>query len=338
MGTTTERLVSFVDFGPTVLSLAGVEIPRHMQGEPFLGRAATRPREYVYGLRDRMDERYDIIRSVRDQRYKYIRNYRPDLPYAQHLNYAEQGPTLQSIRRLHSEGTLPQALALFMSPTKPPEELYDTENDPYELKNLAESPEHRSTLERLRQAHVKWMEDTLDLALVPEPELRARSRGSNPYELVRRADNTIPLKRLREAAVTAQQGEAALSKIADLLKHDDAAVRYWGCIGLASQPKATSASEAALAAALSDASGTVRVAAADALVRLDRPDKALSVLVAGLSDDNEWVRLAAMHGLDRLEDKARPALAEIKRATSDSNGYVGRVAEHALKTLGESAE
>jgi hypothetical protein len=62
------------------------------------------------------------------------------------------------------------------------------------------------------------------------------------------------------------------------------------------------------------------------------------VLVAGLSDDNEWVRLAAMHGLDRLEDKSRPALAEIKRATSDSNGYVGRVAEHALKTLGESAE
>jgi uncharacterized sulfatase len=111
-GETDERLVSFVDFAPTVLSLAGVIIPDHMQGQAFLGgQAAPSPRLYVHGIRDRMDERYDLIRAVRDRRFKYIRNYMPGVPYAQVLNYAELGPTLQSMRRLHHEGSLTPAVA-----------------------------------------------------------------------------------------------------------------------------------------------------------------------------------------------------------------------------------
>jgi uncharacterized sulfatase len=338
MGTTTDRLVSFVDFAPTVLSLAGVKIPEHMMGVAFLGKSAGQPRQYVYGLRDRMDERYDIIRAVRDQRYKYLRNYRPDLPYSQYLDYAEQGPTMQSIRRLKSEGKLPAALELFMSDVKPPEELYDTQSDPYELKNLAGSAEHQEVLKRLRAAHLKWMDDTLDVGLVPEPNLRERTRGSSPYEVARQGESVLPLKRIRQAAITAQGGEAAQGKMRQLLADNDPAVRYWGCIGLGAQHQVDNSSVAALEAALQDSSSTVRMAAADGLVRLGRSEKALPVLAAGLQDDNPWIRLAAMHGLDRLGKQAAPVADQIKAVLKDTNQYVGRVADHALEALGDAGQ
>src|SRR5205823_71544 len=85
----SDRLVSFVDFGPTVLSLCGVKVPRVMQGVAFLGNSAGKPRQAVYGIRDRMDERNDTSRAVRDARYKYIRNYQAHKPWAQHLEYME---------------------------------------------------------------------------------------------------------------------------------------------------------------------------------------------------------------------------------------------------------
>jgi len=156
-GTICDRLVSFVDFAPTVLSLAGVEAPAHFQGDAFLGPRAGSSRQYVFGIRDRMDERYDLIRSVRDRRYKYIRNYRPELPYAQFIEYMEQMPTMKAWRRLAAEGKLQGPAALFMQPRKPVEEEYDTLSDPDEVRYLAASDEHREVLERLRAAHFDWV-------------------------------------------------------------------------------------------------------------------------------------------------------------------------------------
>lgn len=332
-GTSTDRLVSFVDFAPTLLSLTGVPIPAHMQGQAFLGAAATAPRQYVYGIRDRMDERYDIIRSVRDSRFKYIRNYRPDLPYAQYLDYAEAGPTLRSIRRLQSEGKLPAALNQFMAPTKPAEELYDTQVDPYELNNLAGSVEHAATLTRLRQAHLKWMADTLDLGLIPESELRERCRGTTAYELARRGDGAIPRTRLLAAAVAAQQGVKGKQQMVELFKDPDPAVRCWGAIGLGSLKTDAAGSEAVLKAALSDSSGAVRVAAADVLMKLIRDEAAMAVLVAGLKSDNEWVRLAAVQALDGLGRDALSVKGDIQAVLEDTNQYVVRVAQHALSNL-----
>src|SRR5262249_50552029 len=91
-GTSSDRLISFVDYVPTVLSLAGVKVPEHMQGKPFLGAQSTAPREYIHGFRDRMDERLDLLRCVRDRKWKYIRNYRPDRIWAQHIGYMYEMP------------------------------------------------------------------------------------------------------------------------------------------------------------------------------------------------------------------------------------------------------
>lgn len=174
-GAVDGRLVSFVDLAPTVLSIAGVPIPEHMQGIPFLGPAA-KPREYVFAARDRMDETYDIIRAVRDAGYKYLRNFRPGRPYAQYIDYMEKMPTMQEMRRFNKEGRLVGPQRLFFLPEKPPEELYDTDADPHEVRNLAGLPEHQRTLERMRAALDRWMKETGDLGLIPEDELNERAR------------------------------------------------------------------------------------------------------------------------------------------------------------------
>ncbi len=173
-GAVRNDLVAFIDFAPTVLSVAGVEVPSRMQGQVFLGDKRAKDRQYIYAARDRMDETFDRIRAVRDTRYKYIRNFYPDLPYAQRISYNEENPTMQAWRRLHAEGKLTGAPALFFAPIKPIEELYDTQADPDEVKNLADDRKYQKVLQRMRDALGKWIAETKDLGEYPEEKLIKR--------------------------------------------------------------------------------------------------------------------------------------------------------------------
>ena len=170
-GTVNEDLIAFIDFAPTMLSLAGVDIPRHMQGRALLGGQKARPREYVFAARDRMDEAYDLIRAVRDKQYKYIRNYMWHLPRGQDISYMNEMPTMQEMRRLFAAGKLTGAQLQYFEPVKPVEELYDTAADPHEVKNLAGDPKYKDVLTRLRKVHNEWCRDTMDVGLIPEPVL-----------------------------------------------------------------------------------------------------------------------------------------------------------------------
>ena len=174
-GSTCHDLINLIDLGPTVLSIAGVEIPSYMQGRAFLGEQKGEPRRYVFGGRERMDQTGDdFIRSVRDKRYRYIRNFMPERPYAQWIPYMEKMPIMQEWRRLNAEGKLKGPQKLFFQKTKPNEELYDIEADPYEINNLADSPQYKHVLERMRGVLERWMEDTDDLGRIPEDELIER--------------------------------------------------------------------------------------------------------------------------------------------------------------------
>jgi len=168
---------------PTVLSLAGLTPPPHMQGQPFLGDQRPPEREYIYAARDRMDETNDIIRAVRDKRFKYIRNYLPEKPYSQPIAYMDEMPTMKEWRRLNKEGKLVGPQTLFFQSSKPLEELYDTDADPHEVHNLVDNPEHQATLARLRAAHEKWREETNDLGLIPEAALNERVRPAGKWSV-----------------------------------------------------------------------------------------------------------------------------------------------------------
>ncbi|MHB1157565.1 MAG: sulfatase family protein [Phycisphaerales bacterium] len=155
------RLVSTIDLGPTILSLAGLPVPCHMQGVPFLG-PGTRHRPYIHASRDRYDESYDMVRAVRDDRYKYIRNFYVDLPRMIWVPYRNRHPVMREINRRMNAGTLEGPQQWFADATRPPEELYDTRVDPWELHNLADDPGHHGTLLRLRDEMDRWRRDVGD--------------------------------------------------------------------------------------------------------------------------------------------------------------------------------
>lgn len=193
-GTTNDELVSLFDLGPTALSLAGVPVPAHMQAQAILGAQKKAPRRYAFAHRDRMDEAHDMVRSVIDKRYHYIRNFHPDRTSAQYIDYLEEMPTMKELRRLFKEHfnalepnygkALTPAQLAFLLPTKPEEELYDVTVDRHEVKNLAGSPEHRVVLVRMRAALVAWQKETKDLGGVPEMELRERMRPGGVWQQV----------------------------------------------------------------------------------------------------------------------------------------------------------
>jgi len=169
-GSVTDQLVSTIDLGPTVLSLAGLPIPWHMQGQAFLGPQAAAPRDYVFISRDRYDESYDMVRAARDKRFKYIRHYRPDLPYLLWIPYRNRHPILQEMWRLHMAGKLEGPQRLMFQP-RPVEELYDTQADPWEIHNLAADPAYAPEIHRLRLALDAWRDEVGDLGEMPESEM-----------------------------------------------------------------------------------------------------------------------------------------------------------------------
>jgi len=185
--TVCDDLISLVDLGPTVMSLASVKIPSYMQGRPFLGGRKVPPRRFIVAGRERMDkDSHDHIRCIRDKRYKYIRNFMPEKAYAQPIPYRDRMPIMQEWRRLNEEGALKGPQKLFFRKTKPKEEFYDTLNDPHEIDNLIESPEYAGRIAKMRGQLKKWSEQTGDLGGTPEEELKERMwpGGNQPVTAV----------------------------------------------------------------------------------------------------------------------------------------------------------
>ena len=173
-GTVRNDLVSFVDLAPTVLSLAGLDVPAHMQGRVLVGPNAGAPPAYVFGARDRMDAEYDMMRSARDARFLYIRNFSPELPYAGHIIYRNQSAIMQEWFRMQAESALRGPAALWMRTSRPAEELFDVHRDPHQIENLAGHPAHRATLEKMRAAVAGWMTGIGDQGLINEAEMIQR--------------------------------------------------------------------------------------------------------------------------------------------------------------------
>ena len=204
-GSVRDELVSFIDLAPTVLGLAGVEIPAHMQGRALLGRSAAPAPEFVFAARDRMDIEYDMMRSARDGRFLYIRNFSPELPYAGHVIYRNQSAIMQEWLRLQAERKLTGPATLWMRTSRPAEELYDTQADPHQVHDLSADPAHRATLARMRAAVAEWMTRSGDQGLINEAEMIQRMwpggvqpETAQPYIVPRRT----PLDPARPASMT----------------------------------------------------------------------------------------------------------------------------------------
>ena len=353
-GTTNEELVAFVDLGPTALSLAGIEIPKPMQGQAFLGeQKAPKPRDYVYGCRDRMDERVDMIRSVRDKQFQYIRNYQWWKPYAQNINYMNEMPTMQEWRRLAAEGKLNAAQSLFMAPQKPREELYDCDADPHQVHNLAADPKYADVLKRLRAAHEAWVEEIHDTGFLPESSLQSYLTSGSGWrenqELRYAAQRIHALWRIQFDEAWAANNDP-MSIIQELLGargtrdlgRGVTAYRIRAVEMLGNVYADRTAANDLVLSTLGASELPVRVAAAQSLVKLRRRGaetvdaSTLKVVrpiyVAGLQSENPYVRHSTALAIDELGPQAAEFLDEVRAMLKNDNGYAARVGEFIVKT------
>jgi len=334
-GYVNEDLVSAIDISATVLKISGIQPPKHMQGKVFLGPGAQK-REYIFASRGRCDETIECIRCVHDKRYSYIRNYMPYRPWMAPNRYKDTSyPVRNLLRSLHAEGKLTPAQMKFMAPTKPPEELYDLKNDPYELHNLASSPRHQNVLRRMRAAHIKWLHQTGDLGLIPEPQLEEMYlKHGNGYDILAQSENHDLIDRIRKVIELAESGKSAIPKLITAMQDKSPSVRWWAAIGLGNMDSDAQVAETVLQKALQDNSASVRVAAARAFCRMGRSPQALKLLVEELQNkDNKIVRHYAALELEELGDKAGEYIEEIRAARNDSYDGVKRVTTRIVNTL-----
>jgi N-sulfoglucosamine sulfohydrolase len=331
-GTASDRLVSFVDLAPTVLSLAGVPIPKHMQGNAFLGRNRTKNPEYIYAFRDRMDERYDLMRAVRDHRYKYIRNYMPHLIYGQHLEYLWRMPATRRWEILYNQGKCSEEQRRFWEP-KPAEELYDTRNDPDEVHNLVQDPACHATLIHLRGALDQWLLEIQDTGFMPEGEMISASEGTTVYEMVRETDY-YDIKTGRQAAETASLGDPDnLDRLKQMMHDSNPVVRYWGVMGCLILGKSAMPALSEIRGLMKDTSPDVQIMAASAIARYEEPDEALRTLNRLLNHDNESIRLRAANVIDGLDEIAELLMPVILQKMSDPSQDVQKVMQKAAADL-----
>jgi len=285
-GDNVDRLISFIDLAPTLCSIAGVTIPDYMQGKAFLGKQKTKDPQYVYMARERMDERYDNVRAVKDQQYRYIRNYMPFRPTMQYLRTLFSLPSTQSWVNEYKSGRTNAIQSMFFH-EKLVEELYDSEKDPWNVNNLADDPAYAEVLERMRQAEMDWRREIRDVGLIPEDEYDFYAGEKSMYDYMR--SDECPFEELMEAADLATLGgPEEIDTFVEYLKNDHSGIRYWGVTGLLILKDAARPVISALKEAAYDRSGSVATLAAEALYGLGEKEAALQAYINILQDINVY--------------------------------------------------
>jgi arylsulfatase A-like enzyme len=309
-GGQSDRLVSFVDLAPTVLSLAGIRPPDWMEGHAFAGPHQTEPPAFLFGSRGRMDERADTVRSVTDGRFVYLRNYQPHVSQAQRVTYQFETPTTRVWHALFEAGGTNEGQSIFWRTPKAPEELYDLATDRDEVRNLAKSEEHGAILDKLRSALRAHLEATRDVTFLPEGEMHARAQGGSPYELAR-DEARYPFQRIFYAADLASNLKPdAIPQLRTLLADDDSAARYWAALGfLMRGAEAVQRDQELLRRAMEDPSPHVRIAAAQALASHGSDSDlgpALAILreLAPPEKNGVFVAMSALSAIEALGSKA----------------------------------
>lgn len=297
-GSRVERLVSFVDLAPTLLSLVEMEAPDYMQGSAFLGKFQVEEPEYVYMFRDRMDERYDLTRAIVDRRYRYIRNYNSNRIWMQQLEYLWKAPSMASWDREFQAGSCNEVQARFFT-TKPVEELYDTDNDPWELNNLAGDPEYADLLEEMRMASLDMAISMYDAGFIPETDRSIRAGDVPIYDYVRSEE--VPYLEILDAAYMASEKlTASLGSLQSMLENDDSAIRYWGIYGLLLLGEDASPALAEIEEAAFDESWNVSVVGAEILYRLGMKARSIEAYQRLLECDQDMIRTLALASIENI--------------------------------------
>ena len=326
-GSVIDGLVSLMDLGPSVLAMAGLETPGWMQGKPLLCRkpdASARDiqyRDYLIGMRDRLDSRYEMVRSIRDKRFRYQRNFYPHLPYKPHEDFEFNAPVLKKWVALAKDGKLTGPQAMMNLRFKPIEELYDSQNDPHMINNVIDDPQYANVVKKMRKRLRDWMLESRDLGLLDETETLQRAKAhKSHWELGQSIDN---FPRILDTANLMVHGDKAIPELLARANDPDSAVRFWAVLGLVALQSDDANVVSELQAAAKDKSISVSTTAADGLFNLGRYEDGLPAIIAALKHSIPAARIRASCILDTqppsANPKLKPAIAALQEAASELN-------------------
>jgi uncharacterized sulfatase len=335
-GDTEDRLVNFVDYAPTMLSLLDIEIPKYMEGKAFLGEKKASKRKWILGIRDRVDEVVFCGRTIHDGRYQYIRTFKPHRPRMSYCAYSERTQIRQELRRLDAEGKLKGNEAWLMQRQTPAEEFYDTKNDPYQFNNLALEPKYAEQIKDMRTILRQRMSELYDASMHAEMEVlrQCRKHGITPHAMVRRVSQQ-ECERILDLMFMV--GTCKAEDVMWVLDDKNASVRYWGAVNLAAMAEAAAPAKAKLLKALQDESQSVRVPAAEALCNIGLEKKGMPVLIkiAGIPG-KDYDSALAVSVLYAFGDKVKPYIPDIKKvfeANKSGKGMGMETLKYILRTV-----
>lgn len=311
-GDRTDRLVSFVDFAPTVMGLADLEAPAVMQGHSFFSEESP-VRKYIYGARSRADDMFECSRAIHDGRYLYVRHFMPHLPYIQGGRiFSNEKESFAELRRARDAGKLDEKSALIWAERKPVEEFYDLQADPHEVNNLAGHPESQDQIEAMRVQLRQWILEHRDTGFLMEAEYHRRAdvAGESIYEIAQ-SPLHYDLESILAAAKLASNRELTPLDCQRMMLNLDSGVRFWGATGVQNLVDLDLEAEPILRELLRlrtmDSSPSVSIAASESLLQLnDRQVRwAIDGLAKQLTSDNKQAVLQAARSAFLVGEKAK---------------------------------
>ncbi len=321
-GSATDSLVSFVDFAPTTLALAGIEQPEAMQGRRFLGTNPSPPRQLAFAARDRADDMFEISRAVHNGNQIYIRHFLPHLPYIQGGRiFGNQKESMAELRRSKRAGLLNAASSLIWASRKPLEEFYDLKKDPFEIENRINDPRYADQISKMRTGMKEWMVTHNDTGMLPEAEYQSRAKSGNHsvYDFARdQAAYDLPL--ILDAAMEAT-ANADSEQLEKFLRSADSGIRYWGATGfLAGKHSPNAEGKKLLINGLNDPSPSVAIACAEVLCKNGNADLGLKVLGEHIASKQPWTALQAARALHDLGTLASQIVEKIEKVRKSLEG------------------
>jgi len=295
-GTTNDRMVSFLDFAPTILELAGVEIPESLNGTPFISTKQLVDKDYVFGTSDRVDEAYEMARTVRTKKFRYVRNFLPYTPLLQPNFYSDKSEIMKELSRFKDNSDLTLAQQTLFQPKRQPEELYDVENDPNEINNLAADPKYKQILEEMRTKLRHEILTSFDTGLMPEPEMTRLAQNSTPFEITRNQE-IFPIQDILDACDLIIKPNVTTDEILQKLKHKNGFVRYWAIVSVESLENYLPEILKQLEKMVNDDFSTVQIEAAKTLIKAGKPNYN-NVIINHLENKDFTVQLFAARAFE----------------------------------------
>ena len=339
-GVVTDELIDFADLPPTLISLAGGNIPDYMTGHAFMGEKRSRPVNHINLSEDRSDNGIDVVRNVTNGRYFYSRNFMPFMPEVRDIHYMEISDIKKQMRKDLAENKL-NKLQKQLFEDRPAEFLFDIDNDVWETKNLANNPKYKLILDTMRNQMKAEIFKSNDIMLLPENEIFEISKTTTPYEF-RLDKNKYPLEEIYKAvSLSGFRGKDITEKQIRLLLSPNNVVRYWAMIGLRSQSsKELKPYTNVILKAMNDTYAPVAITASAIAYQEFKNDQAKENLKKFCFDKNFYFALMAVNYLHYVADKkpfietvqtllkTKDLKYEVKAASLDFLGNLGIISNN----------